>query len=98
VNSLSTIEAVRDLLANMQTSPCTNYSDSQFALILQLVLSMLIPLKSESFKFRGVIWFMYEQMRLMTLSVYNYSYDYLVFASVFYNTAPNADQRRPVTL
>ena len=29
-------------------------------------------------------------MRLMTQSVYSYSYDFLVFASVFYNTAPYA--------
>ena len=81
VNSLCTIEAVRDLLANMQTSSCTNFSDSQFTLTLQLVLSMLIPLKSRSFKFHGVIWFIYEQMRLITQSVYNYSYNFLFFAS-----------------
>jgi len=69
VNSQRTIVAVRDLLANMQTSPCTIYSDSQFILTLQSFLSMLIPLQSESFKFHGVIWFMYVQMRLMTQSV-----------------------------
>jgi len=90
VNSLHTIEAVRDLVTNMQTSPGTNCSDSQFILILQLVLSLLVPLKSESFKYHGMIWFMYEQLGLMTQSVYSYSYDFLVFASVFYNTAPNA--------
>jgi len=31
----------------------------------------------------------YEQLRLMTQSVDRYSYDFLVFASVFCNTAPN---------
>jgi len=33
-----------------------------------------------------------KQMRLVTQSVYRYSYDFLVFASVFYNTAPNANR------
>ena len=90
VNSLRTIEEVRDVLTNIQTPSCTNCSDGQFFLILQLVLSLLIPLKSENFKFYRVTWFMCEQLRLMTQSVCCYSYDFLVFASVFYNTAPNA--------
>jgi len=89
-NSLRTIETVRDVFTNIQTAPCTNCSDRQFILILQMVLSLLIPLKPESFKFHRVIWFMYKQLRLITQSVYSYSYDFLVFASVFYNTAPNA--------
>ena len=90
VNSLRTIEKVRDVLTNIQTPSCTNCSDSQFNLILQLVLSLLIPLTSVNFKFHRVIWFMCEQLPLMTQSVYCYSCDFLAFASVFYNTAPNA--------
>jgi len=90
VNSLRTIEEVRDVLTNMQIPSCTNCSDSQFILILKLVLSLLIPLTSVNFKFHRVIWFICEQLRLMTQSVYCYFYDFLVFASVFYNTAPNA--------
>jgi len=66
VNSLRTIETVRDVFTNIQTAPWTNCSDRQFILILQLVLSLLIPLKSESFKFHRVIWFVYEQLRLIT--------------------------------
>jgi len=60
VNSMRTIEEVRDVLTNIQIPSCTNCSDSQFILILQLVLSLLIPLKSENFKFHRVIRFMYE--------------------------------------
>jgi len=48
-----------------------------------MVLSLLIPLKSENCKYHGVTCFMDEQIRLMTQSIYSYSYDYLVFASVF---------------
>ena len=51
---------VRDVLTNIQIPSCTNCSDNQFILILQLVLSLLIPLKSENFKFHRVIRFMYE--------------------------------------
>ena len=69
---------------------CTACSDSQFTLILQLVLSFLILLKSESFECHGVIWLIFEQLCLMTQNVYTYSYYSLVFASIFYNTAPNA--------
>jgi len=84
VNSLRTIETVLDVFSNIQTSPShTHCSDGQFILILQLVLSLLIPLKSESFKFHQVISFMYEQLRLMKQGVCCYSYDFLVFASVF---------------
>ena len=82
-DSLRTNEEVCDVLTNIHIPPCTNCSDSQFLLILQLALSLLIPLKSENFKFHKVIWFMYEQLRLMTQSVYCYFYDFLVFASVF---------------
>jgi len=91
VNSLRTIDTVLDVFSNIQTSPShTHCSDGQFILILQLVLSLFIPLKSENFKFHRVIWFMCEQLRLMKQGVCCYSYDFLVFASVFYNTAPNA--------
>jgi len=91
VNSLRTIETVLDVFSNIQTSSShTHWSDGQFISILQLVLSLLIPLKSESFKFHQMIWFIYEQLRLMKQGVCCYSYDFLVFASVFYNTAPNA--------
>jgi len=60
VNSMRTIEEVRDVLTNIQIPSCTNCSDSQFVLILQLVLWLLIPVKSENFKFHRVIRFMYE--------------------------------------
>ena len=90
VNSLRTIEEVRDVLTNIQITSCTNCSGSQFILILQLALSLLIPSKSENYKFHRMIWFMCEQLGLMTQSVCCCSYDFLVFASVFYNTAPNA--------
>jgi len=60
VNSLRTIEEVRDVLTNIQIPSCTNCSDSQFILILQLVLSLLVPFKSGNFEFHKVIRFMYE--------------------------------------
>lgn len=65
-------------------------SDGQFILGLELVLTILLALKSSTNKFANVLWFMCEQIQRMIKRQASYSPDFLVFTSIFYNLSPHA--------
>ena len=60
---------------------------------IQLVLSLLLPLKAETFKYFDNVNFLCEQLSLMCKSTMNYSYDYLAFSSLLHNVSFHAGYR-----
>ena len=75
-------------MINLLTNSSDNSrTENKHILILNLILSLLIPLQGDSFQFHSVIIFIYEQFRLMTLKALSY-YDFLIFRSILYNISP----------
>ena len=88
VNSIHLIEQVCDTLNLLTNSSDNSRTENKHILILNLILSLLIPLQGDSFQFHSVIIFISEQFRLMTLKALSYSYDFLIFCSILYNISP----------
>ena len=56
---------------------------------IKFILTILTQLKFENCSFHAIIFFVYEQLQLLTTKKL-YSYDYLIFRSIFHNLSPHA--------
>ena len=56
--------------------------------LIQLVISLLAEIQDDSFKHLNTLKFVCEQLHLMTMNKLQYSPDFLVFSSLFYNCSP----------
>ena len=65
-------------------------ADHNFIVGLNLILSLLIPLQDNSFKFCTVIKFVRAQLSLLTKNKNSFSYDFLLLSSLLYNVSPHA--------
>ena len=94
VDSLLDIAGICDELSSLVSDQNPNLAPNQldidFILRLNLILSLLIPLQDDSFKFCNIIKFVYEQLHLLTKEKKCYSYDFLLFSSLLYNVSPHA--------
>jgi len=92
VNSLSEIYSITDALESLDSEPLSSKigDTTAFAIRLNLILSLLLSLKNDSFKFCNVVKFIYDQLNLITKTSMRYSYDFLIFSSIFYNMSPHA--------
>ena len=90
-DALSHLSKVCDALERMNMLPNSNTASlDSLQVRMQLILSLLLPMKSASFKYHAVIWFIFEQIRLMMLKSLSHSHDFMVFSSLFYNISPQA--------
>ena len=84
IKYLSDITNVCDELASSAHTLNSKEMDGGFMLRLDLILSLLITLKSDNFKFCNVINFVHEQLRLLTKDKMNYGFEFLIFSALFY--------------
>ena len=94
VDSLLDIANICDDLSSLISDQNPNLAPKQldinFILRLNLILSLLIPLQDDLFKFCNIIKFVYEQLHLLTKEKKCYSYDFLLFSSLLYIVSPHA--------
>ena len=94
VDSLLDIANICDDLSSLISDQNPNLAvkqlDINFILRLNLILSLLIPVQDDSFKFCNIIKFVYEQLHLLTKEKKCYSYDFLLFSSLLYIVSPHA--------
>ena len=91
VYHIDVVYEVCDALERMNMLPNSNTASlDSLQVRMQLILSLLLPMKSASFKYHAVIWFIFEQIRLMMLKSLSHSHDFMVFSSLFYNISPQA--------
>ena len=64
--------------------------DDLCMIYIKVVLSLLLQFKSGKCSFHHVVAFVYEQLELLTMKKKNYSYEFLIFSSIFYNVSPHA--------
>ena len=87
---LSKITNFCDELASFAYTLNLKDMDGSFTLRLNLILSLLITLKSDNFKFCNVVDFVYEKLRLLAKDKINYGYEFQIFSTLFYNLSPHA--------
>ena len=94
VDSLLDIANICDdlllLISDQNPNLAPKQLDINFILRLNLILSLLIPLQDDSFKFCNIIKFVYEQLHLLTKGKKCYSYNFLLFSSLLYIVSPHA--------
>ena len=83
-------DELSSLISEQNLNLAPNQLDIDFLLRLNLILSLLIPLQDDSFKFYNIINFVYEQLHLLTKEKKCYSYDFLLFSSFLYIVSPHA--------
>ena len=64
--------------------------DDLCMIYIKVVLSLLLQFKSGKCSFHHVVAFVYEQLELLTMKKKNYSYEFLIFSSIFDNVSPHA--------
>ena len=79
-------------LNNRNTSEAKGTSDFDALCLLQVtfILSILDKFKSEKCSFHLIVSFISEQLELLVSKKRNYSNDYLIFSSIFFNLSPHA--------
>ena len=90
VKTIDIVHQICDVIEAVTLESNETLTNDSFLLLLNLVLSLLLHMKSENFKHHTSIWFIYEQIRLMTMKTISYSQDLLIFSSLFYNILPHA--------
>ena len=90
ITTLTEIIGICDGLVSLACDLPTSKVNESFILRLNVILSLLLPLKDDSFKFGSVIKFVYEQLHLMKRVSMCYSSEFLIFSSLFYNVSPHA--------
>ena len=88
IEYLSDITNVCDELTSSAYTLNSKEMDGGFMLRLNLILSLLITLKSDNFKFCND--FVYEQLRLLIKDKINYGYELLIFSALLHNISPHA--------
>ena len=90
ITTLTEIIGICDGLVSLACDLPTSKVYESFILCLNVILSLLLPLKDDSFKLGSIIKFVYEQLHLMKRVSMCYSSEFLIFSSLFYNVSPQA--------
>ena len=91
IDKVSQIYEICDVVCSFKSFNAANTkTPTSFDLTLQLVITLLINVKQDYEKYTLVLAFIIEQLQLMTERSYAYSYEFLIFASIFYNISPSA--------
>ena len=90
ITTLTEITSVCDDLSSLSGDQTANKIDNSFVLRLNVIIALLLPLKNDSFKFSTVIKFVHEQLSLLKKVNMCYSYEFLIFSSLFYNVSTQA--------
>ena len=92
---ISTIEQIckeicKLTLLNTADRSSTSELDVLCVLNIKFILTLLCQFKNENCSYNSVVGFVYEQLQLLTTKKHSFSYDYLIFSSIFYNLSPHA--------
>ena len=80
VNFLSDINSIIDEVELLNIEQLSSKTENTLMILrLNLILSLLKPLKLDSFKFCNAVKFTYDQLSLMTKLGMGYSYKFLIF-------------------
>lgn len=82
LNDTNTLESILDRLRMFDKQ---NNSSPNVINVLQLVISLLTVLQDETYKHTNTLKFVCEQLHLITLDIFEYSANLLVFSSLLYN-------------
>ena len=94
---ISTIEQIckeicKLTLLNTADRSSTSELDVLCVLNIKFILTLLCQFKNENCSYNSVVGFVYEQLQLLTTKKHSFSYDYLIFSSIFYNLSPHANK------
>ena len=68
----------------------TSELDVLCVLSIKFILILLCQFKNKNCSYNSVVRFFYEQLQSLITKKHKFSYDYLIFSSIFYNLSPHA--------
>ena len=68
----------------------TSELDVLCVLNTKFILTLLCQFKNKNCSYNSVVRFVYEQLQSLITKKHRFSYDYLIFSSIFYNLCPHA--------
>ena len=91
IDKVSQIYEICDVVCSLTSFNAANTkAPTIFNWTLRLVITLLLNVKQDYEKYTIVLAFIIEQLQLMTKRSYAYSYEFLIFVSIFYNISPSA--------
>ena len=77
-------------LSNTADRSTTSELDVLCVLNTKFIPTLLCQFRNGNCCYNSVVGFVYEQLQLLTTKKHSFSYDYLIFSSIFYNLSPHA--------